>query len=146
MSATSEILDAIEARIEALSTGRKKLAYSYDLEKNNSRDQASAYGYGSADADQETGPLKTVTLNHTFFVVLTEKFVNRRGEAKEVESLKKIYDDIETIYLDFCSSKLGVPNTVLVVESLSMDEPLKISENVVSVRANFVIKHRKRTT
>lgn len=142
----SLILDAIEARIATLATGRTKLKYSYDLEKNDSRNESNAYGYGAASGESIGGTLKSVTMNQGFFVILTENFQNRSSDDKEVLALKAIYDDIEIIYQDFMVSKLGIPSTVLVVEGLSLDDPEKISDNSLSVKANFTIKHRKVTT
>ena len=140
------ILNAIQTRITALGLSRTKLDYSYDLEKNSKRSEKSAYGFGAGSAEWEQGTHRTVTLNQSFFVVLTENYVNRSDDSKEDTAIKAIYDDIETIFLDFASSKLGIAATVLVVESLSLDEPIKISENTISVKANFIVKHRKTTT
>ena len=146
MSNQSLILSAIETRITSLSTGRTKLSYSYDLEKNNTRSERSAYGFGAGSADHVEGVMKTVTLDQEFFVVLTETFVNRSGDSKESESINAIYEDMESINADFVSSKLGIPSTILVVQSTGMDAPEKISENTISVKAHFIIKHRKATT
>ena len=146
MSNQSLILAAIETRITALATGRTKLKYSYDLEKNGSRSETNAYGFGAGASSQVEGPTKAVTQDQEFFVVLTEKFVNRTGDSKESESINTIYADMETIISDFVSSKLGINATVLVVQSVGLDAPEKISENSISIKANFIVKHRKATT
>ncbi len=146
MSNQSLILTAIDTRIVVLSTGRKKLSYSYDLEKNGKTDEDNAYGFGAGASTQTDGPMKTVTVDQEFFVVLTENFVNRSGDSKESEAINLIYDDLETISKDFVSSKLGISNTVLVVESVGLDAPEKISNNTISIKANFIIKHRVATT
>jgi len=140
------ILNAIQSRITALGLSRNKLKYSYDLEKNSSRDESSGYGFGVAEGDFTEGPFKALTLNQTFFVVLTENYINRRGDSNEDAAIKSIYDDLEVINRDFVSSKLGIGSTVLVVESLTLDAPEKISENTISVKAFFLVKHRKATT
>ena len=142
----TEILNAIESRITALSLGRDKLKYSYDLEKNSTKDEKNSYGFGAAEASTTAGTLKSITLNQTFFVVLTETFVNRRGDAKEDVAIKSIYDDLEVIYADFVISKLGIPATILLVSELGLDAPEKISDNTISVKANFTIMHRQPTT
>jgi hypothetical protein len=142
----SLILDAIEARITALGTGRRKLKYSYDLEKNEARNESNSYGYGAASGNTVSGVMKSVTMDQQFFVVLSQKYVNRNGDAAEQVALKAIYDDMETIYTDFVSSKLGIAATVLVVEGFSLDDPEKMSDNTISIKASFNIKHRKMTT
>lgn len=142
----SLILDAIDSRITALSLGRDKLKYSYDLEKNDTRGEKNAYGYGASDGTSVAGTFKAVTMDQNFFIVLTENFVNRRGDAREETAIKTIYDDIEVIYQDFVSSKLGINDTVLLVSSITLDAPEKLSDNTISVRANFIVKHRQPTT
>jgi len=140
------ILNAIEARITALSLGRTKLKYSYDLEKNGKRSENNAYGYGVGGGEGVPGTLKAVTMDQEFFVVLTENYENRSNDNKEVIELKGIYDDMEVIYQDFVSSKLGINSTVLLVSNISLDEPEKISENTIAVKARFTVRHRQPLT
>ena len=123
----------------------KRLDYSYELEKNSSRSDDS-WGAGAGSADWATGVTRAVTLDSNFFVVIGNKFTNRSNDNSEITALKEVYDNIETVFLDFASSKLGIPSTVLVVESLTLDEPEKIGKNIISVKANFIVKHRKQTT
>ena len=102
------ILNAIETRITALSLGRSKLKYSYDLEKNEKRGESNAYGYGAGAGNAVPGTLKAVTMDQEFFVVLSEGYANRGKDDKEVIALKAIYDDLEVIYQEFAVSKLGI--------------------------------------
>ena len=66
------ILTAMQTRIDALSLGRNRLKYSYDLEKNNTRSERNAYGFGIGAASEVSGTNKSLTLDQEFFVVLTE--------------------------------------------------------------------------
>jgi len=140
------ILGAIEARIQAVTSGYSKLNYSYELEKNSGRGGNKGYGFGAGSAETESGVNKSVTKNQTFFVVISEKMINRNSDSGEDAALKAAYDTIELIENDFMSSKLGLASTVIVVESFSLDEPTKIGENTITIKANFVVKHRKATT
>ena len=140
------ILNAIDARMAALLPSYSRLAYSYDLEKNNLRSEKNAWGAGAGSADIAEGVMKSLTLAQSFFVVITDTYTNRTKDTKEIEALKSIYDALEIITLDFISSKLGIPATVLVVEAVGLDEPENISENTISIKANFIIRHRKATT
>ena len=140
------ILGAIETRITALTLGRTKLKYSYDLEKNSKRDTDNAYGYGAGAGDETAGTLKAVTMDQEFFVVLSENYANRSSDDDEIASLKAVYDDLEVIYQDFSVSKLGIASTVLLVSEVSLDEPEKISENTISVKLRFIVRHRQPTT
>jgi hypothetical protein len=125
---------------------RSKLKYSYDLEKNSKRSEGNAYGYGAGAGAAVPGTLKAVTMDQDFFVILTENYSNRSNDDKEVVALKAIYDDMETIYQDFVSSKLGINSTVLLVSDISLDEPEKISENTIAVKATFIVRHRQPLT
>jgi len=142
----TQILDAIELRMKTLLPTHSRLSYSYDLVKNNNRNSQKAWGAGALEGTSFSGVNKSISLDQTFFVVLTENYINRSGDSKEIDALKSIYDNIDTIYADFMMSKLGINSVVLVVDSLVLEEPTKISENVVSVRALFNIKHRKSLT
>lgn len=142
----SLIMDAIDARIIALALGRDKLKYSYDLERNDKRSEKNAYGYGVGSGSAIPGTLKAVTMDQEFFVVLTENYVNKKNEDAEVVALKAIYDDMEVIYQDFVSSKLGINSTVLLVSDIILDEPEKISENTIAVKGIFTVRHRQPLT
>lgn len=140
------ILDAIDARMALLLPSYSRLKYSYDLEKNNTRGETNAWGAGAGGAEIAEGVMKSLTLAQSFFVVISDTYTNRSSDLKEVAALKSIYDALEVVTLDFISSKVGIPATVLVVEAVGLDEPENISENTISVKANFIIRHRKATT
>lgn len=140
------ILEAMDVRIAALLPLRKRLKYSYELEKNSGRGGDNGFGVGAGSASTEQGVNRSVTKNQVFFVVISEKMTNRSSDSNEIAALKSVYDDLEIIENDFMSSKLGIGSTVIVVESFDLDEPTKIGENTITIKANFVVKHRKSTT
>lgn len=143
MSAQTDILNAIESRVNAVLPSYKRLKYSYDLEKNNKRASDDAYGIGAGAGSSVEGTFRTITMDQEFFVILTKDFGGRNDDNAERTALKAIYDDMETLYRDLFQSKLGIPAVVYLVSELSLDEPEKIADNVMSVRMNFTVKHRK---
>lgn len=145
MSATTEILNSLETKTAALLPSYKRLKYSYDLERNDSRGANSAYGIGASDGVSVTGTNRTITMDQSFFVVLSKKFGSRADDSGERVALKDIYDDLDTLYRDFFQTKLSLNNTVYLVSELSLDSPEKIGEDVISVRMNFIVKFRKST-
>jgi hypothetical protein len=145
MSAPTDILTAIETRVGSVLPSYKRLEHSYDLEANSSRVSDGAYGVGSGAANSAEGTLRTLTLDHEFFVILSKKFGGRSGDAADRAALKQIYDDIELLYKDLFQSKLGIPSIVYLVSELSLDTPELIGDNVISVRMNFIVKHRVST-
>lgn len=144
-SKVTDILGAIETRVNAVLPSYTRLKYSYDVEKNDKRTSDNAYGVGAGSATSVTGPLKTVTMDQTFFVVLSKDFGGRNNDTAERTALKALYDDIELLYADFYQSKLGLNATVFLVSELALDEPVKMGQNVISVRMNFLVKHRVST-
>ena len=145
MSAQTDILNAIESRVNAVLPSYKRLKYSYDLEKNNKRASDDAYGIGAGASSSVEGTFRTITMDQEFFVILTKDFGGRNDDNAERTALKAIYDDMETLYRDLFQSKLGIPAVVYLVSELSLDEPEKIADNVISVRMSFTVKHRKST-
>ena len=145
MSAQTDILNAIESRVNAVLPSYKRLKYSYDLEKNNKRVSDDAYGIGAGAGSSVEGTFRTITMDQEFFVILTKDFGGRSDDNAERTALKAIYDDMETLYRDLFQSKIGIPSVVYLVSELSLDEPEKIADNVISVRMSFTVKHRKST-
>jgi len=140
------ILEAIQLRFDELALGRTKLKYSYDLEKNGKRGEKNAYSFGIGAAAETPGTMKSLTLDQDFFVILTENYNNRSDDDGEKAALTAIYDDLETITRDFANSKLGAPGIVLVVQQTDLEEPEKIADGTIIVRANFTVKHRATIT
>jgi len=145
MSAQTDILNAIESRVNAVLSSYKRLKYSYDVEKNNKRASDDAYGIGAGAGSSVEGTFRTITMDQEFFVILTKDFGGRSDDNAERTALKAIYDDMETLYRDLFQSKIGIPSVVYLVSELSLDEPEKIADNVISVRMSFTVKHRKST-
>lgn len=145
MSAQTDILNAIESRVNTVLSSYKRLKYSYDIEKNNKRASDDAYGIGAGAGSSVEGTFQSITMDQEFFVILTKDFGGRSDDNAERTALKAIYDDMETLYRDLFQSKLGIPSVVYLVSELSLDEPEKIADNVISVRMSFTVKHRKST-
>lgn len=145
MSAQTDILNAIESRVNTVLSSYKRLKYSYDVEKNNKRASDDAYGIGAGAGSSVEGTFRTITMDQEFFVILTKDFGGRSDDNAERTALKAIYDDMENLYRDLFQSKIGIPSVVYLVSELSLDEPEKIADNVISVRMSFTVKHRKST-
>lgn len=147
MSATSDILTAIETRLLTVFSGGEyeRLRYSYNLEKNDFRTSKNGYGIGAGAASSVVGTHQTITLDQEFFVSFVRNYGGRDNDTAERSELSTIYNDLETLYRDLFQSKLGIPNTVYLVSELNLDEPENIADNVISVTMRFIVKHRKAT-
>lgn len=146
MGAVTDILGAIETRVQAvLPNTYSRLRYTYDLEKNEFRDIEDGYAIGVASGETVTGINRAATFDQTFFVIITDRYINRGTDAKEREILKDIYDNLETVYKDIFQSKAGLGNIILVVQDIGFEEPEKLSDGTLSVRMNFTVKYRVAT-
>ena len=145
-SVQSDILDAIEVRVNATLPTYSRLRHSYNLEANDYRSSKLAYGVGAGSGAQVPGATKSITMDQIFFVVLTGTFGGRSNDDAERTALKTVYDDLEVLYRDLFQSKIGIPASVYLVSELALEDPLLVAENVISVKANFIVKHRKTTT
>lgn len=145
MTAVRSILTAIETRVNAVLPNYSRLKYSYDVEKNSKRTSENAYGIGVGAGNSVEATFRTVTMDQTFFVILTNDFGGRDNDLAERDALKSLYDDLEILYRDLFQSKIGIPDTVYLVSELALDEPEKIGQNVISVRMEFLVKHRANT-
>ena len=145
-SVQTDILTAIETRVNATLPTYSRLRYTYNLEANDYRGSKLAYGIGAGSGSQVEGATKSITMDQVFFVVLTGTFGGRSNDSDERTALKTVYDDLEVLYRDLFQSKIGIPASVFLVSELALDDPELIAENVISVKANFTIKHRKTTT
>ncbi len=146
-SAQKQILAGIETRIQSvLGSSWSRMPYSYELEKNDFRTIKKSYGVGADSGSTSEGTVNAVTMDQDFFVVLATNAPNRKDDSAEREALDEIYDNLELLYRDFFISKLNVSSIVLVVSAFDLDAPERPADNVISVRANFTVKHRKSTT
>lgn len=146
-SVQTQILDAIDTRINTVLSGAwKRLNYSYELEKNDFRTINRAFGAGVGAGSTVEGTTNAVTMDQTFFVVLSTNFTNRKDDQGERNAIDEINDNLELLWRDFFTSKLGLNTLVLTVSAFDIDEPERFADNVVAIRASFTVKHRKSTT
>lgn len=146
-SVQTTILNAIDTRIAAvLSASWSRMPYSYEIEKNDYRGMQYSWGSGALDGSTSEGTTNAVTMDQDFFVTLAVAHDNRKTDQSERSAINTIYDNLEDIWRDFYTSKLGASSVVLTVSAFDLDEPERPADNIVSVRATFTVKHRKSTT
>lgn len=145
MSNISSILTSLASQTATLlGSDWKELDYVYDLEMNEFRSSDKRYGVGALSGSSVSGTTKSVTVDFSFFVVLTRTYVNRSDDGNERAVLSDIYDKIDTLNEAIFQRKLNNAN-VLLVSELSFDSPEKIDTGTISVKVNFVVKYRDQT-
>ena len=141
----SSILTDLESQVATtLGASWSELDYVYDLESNSAKSIDFKYGIGAGEGFNVSGTTKAITVDFSFFVILTKAFKNRSDDTKQRTVLSEIYDQFESININVFQKKLG-NSAVLLVSDLSYSEPEVIHEGI-GVRVDFVIKFRNATT
>jgi hypothetical protein len=145
MNFVEQINDAIKARMAiVLGSPYKELDYVLDVSSNNFRNSATRYGVRPLESSPSEGVLRSVTLDHTFQIILVDPFVNRDNDLAQREITFTQYAKMDDIYKDLLGSKAGLSNIILLVSSPSTAEPEYLEEeNVAILRGNIPIKYRR---
>lgn len=145
MSNISSILTSLESQVATtLGANWNELDYVYDLEANELRNSEKRYGVGAESGTSVDGTNKAITVDMSFFVVLTRTFANRSSDESERVVLSDIYDKLETININVFQKKLNNAS-VLLVSELSYDSPEKVDDGTISVKVSFTVKFRNQT-
>lgn len=140
----STILDALNTQVQAvIGADWKEMKYIYEPEKNDKRGADKGYGVGVGESDTVEGVTTKITKDTTFFIQLAKRFANRNDDSNERTAINDIYEQLEAIDQQVFERKLGIQTVVFVVQSIGTEAPVNISDDVVMVKANYVIKHRK---
>lgn len=142
MSNVSTILTQLATEVGTLLPSYNELHYVYDIEKNSFRSGERRWGVGVEGGSTVDGTNKAVTMDHVFFIKLTDSFANRSSDSNERQAISDLYDDFESIQRDIFQKKLGIPSVVLVSSVIEMEEPEKVGDNTIMLKGNFTIKHR----
>jgi len=141
----SSILTSLNTQIsDTLGNTWSELDYVYDLEKNKKDRIDLRYGVGASSGDTVSGVTKAATFDFNFFCVLSKCINNKLSDQNQRTTLSAIYDQYENIVVNVFQKKLNNSN-ILLVSGISYDDPEVIHE-AITVRMNFVIKFRNRTT
>lgn len=147
MSKVGDILSQMETDIGTLlGANWSVLKYVYDLEKNDLRTAAQAYGVGVGAGETVAGPTKKVTIDQEFFVTLAYRYANRSSDSPERAAITTLYNSMETLDKNLFQTKLNLQSTVLVVSSIGLDEPFVSDDGVMYLTNRYTVKYRNATT
>jgi hypothetical protein len=141
---TSQIITAIEGRIDAL-TSYEKLRYYFDRQKNDNRSSLTGYAVlpGSI-SPSDNRLIKTIMVDQEFQIVLMDQYRNDAKSDTSIQAkIKDLFDKQNTILTDLASSKIGLSGLVLVTDLIGIDQPEVNEENkTVELIMNIVVKYR----
>ena len=145
MSAFSDTITALETKIQTvLGSEWKELAYKYNFEKNNLNDAEKGFGatYGPATTVGVATALKRITYDQGFNVILSDTYSPAdETEVNLATVINSLYEKHEQISKEVYQKKLDAPDVVLVVQDISVEQPIVFDE-VVYLNATYTIKHK----
>lgn len=139
-----QIRDNFETEVStALGATYSELKYKIDISQNNFKGNKLGYGVVPQEFEVVEGVIKSVTVDHTFDVVLTQDYHNQKSDANQVTSALELFDKMNDVSDAVVSTNLGLAGTVFVVRMTGTDEPEYLEEdNVVVLRGKFLVKYR----
>lgn len=139
-----DIISAFETRVATiLGAGWNELKYKYDIAQNNYKQNKQKYGVIPLSGSTVDGIMTYYTMEQDFRLILTDGFVNDFDDTSLQASVADLTNKLDDIYKDLYSSKLGIPSTVIVVSSFTIEQPEVLDDNnVIVMQADFTIRYR----
>jgi len=139
-----DIVDGINAEIQAELPTWKPLAYLQDVQKNSYRTQSDRFGVRALGAIERETVTKRLTIDHTFEVVLTKGYQQSNiDDSEQIQAgldLRAIMLDLKVRLTD---TNAGAPGVVIQVQNLAMEPVEYLEEDKVAVlRSTMDITYR----
>lgn len=140
-----QINDALTSRVAlTLSTGYLELNYLLNVGLNNFGANAKRYGVRPLSGSSTSGITRVYTMDHEFEVILTHDWMpHPSSDQDKRDKAFLMLDKMDAIIKDIFLSKATLPNIILNIDNISLDEPNYDIENLVVLRAQFNIKYRQ---
>lgn len=140
-----DIRDSLENILATeLGSDYKKLAYVFEIEKNNWKQGANGYGVKPGFKQELPGVTKYATYNQTFEIIITKRYQSQSiSDSKTMEDFLDMDEQIMAIYREILNTQAGLPGVVLNATNLTTDVPEILEEdNVVVIRATVDCLYR----
>lgn len=139
-----QICDAFESSISTqLGVTYKELKYKFDVAENNFKINKKRYGVIPSSGETFSGITCNYTMSQDFEVILTDDFVNRLGDSGQRSAMFGLYDQMDKIFKELYTQKAGIPNIIILVESMTLEEPEFLEDNIVVLRSIFTVQYRQ---
>ena len=147
MAEVSNIVNAIKTRTQAvLGITYSEMAYAIEHEKNTYKGNVKRFSVlaNNFNQDDVAGVLGNVTYNQNFKIKLSDSYASiPGGDSNKAVSGNNLIEKTQAIFKDLVNTKCGVPNIVITVSELSVDDLEYIeASNVILAEMIFNIKYR----
>jgi hypothetical protein len=148
MSAVSEIIDLIEAKLVILLPTYKQLPFVYNPELNE-RNNSKSYGVRIGSGSSVSGTNNSVTVDHSIPIDLVQKYAPKvsNGDKDLRDKIKDLSDDIEILYKDLYRRPGAIASaTLLLIAPVDVSEPVIDNDNnLVTITLTLSVKYRVAT-
>lgn len=143
----SSIVESLRTEVATiLGTDWNRLAYVYDVNKNDTKTIQKGYGVRSLAAieiDDLIG--KNVSVEHSIEIILTNDYVSSGANDDNVEDeIVTLQDSAQLIYESIVYKKWN--SNIILVSDLSIEEPELLEDNGLALRFSVTIRYRVQLT
>lgn len=144
MSSVQNIRTAIKNRIAATIPTYTEAKYSLDFERNSSTDINNKYGVVPQGQEQVEGTNRFITLDQSFDIKLGKTFItDNAGDASLIALTETMMADMDTLYSDFITSRLGLPAVILnVFNKIILEPEYNTAEKYITITMSVTVKYR----
>lgn len=145
MNIVEQINDGISTRMATVLGGTfSELNFLIDIEKNNFKSNSRRYGCRPLAGSSTSGITNHYTLDQEFEVFLSHEYiVNPSNDQDLRDQTFFLYDKYDELLKDLFTSKAGLPNIILNIDSISLSEPDYSVKDLVILRGQFNVKYRQ---
>lgn len=148
MSVLNDLTDKLNDKVEALLPDYKPMPYVYNLELND-RLADKNYGIRVGSATTTDGTNRAVTFDHDVEVILSQKWLPKRGEGDSDlrQKINDISGDLETVYKELYKRPFALNSaSLLIIAPLDLSAPeVDNDNNLVSITLTLSVKYRVAT-
>lgn len=121
-----------------------KLRKVFEVETNDLRNLREAYGIRVLDGLQNNDVTKSLTIDSTWELILTNTNTDDRDDEVTQDVIDDLHDKADEFFATVVNTKVNLPSLVVFVGDESFNEPELLEENkYVILRFQFTIRYRR---
>lgn len=114
-----------------------------DPQENDARSIAKGFAVKHGEAASVAGVTRFYTLDQKFSVLITNSAFNRDDENTVQAVFNNLYDLADSFLNAAFLTKLGLPQTVLIVDEPELSEPTVLPNGAALLIVSFKVKYRR---
>lgn len=116
----------------------------FNVETNDLRNLREGYGIRVLDGAQNNDVTKSLTIDSTWELILTNTNTDDRDDAVTQNVIDDLHDKADDFFAAVVNTKVNLPSLVVFVGDESFSEPELLEENkYVILRFQFTIRYRR---